>query len=99
VGVAFVLPPTSLSVKLEIILNPSSYQFVAQAAWTSNSSLPTEVAVVRMVLVGAPGSTQQNVTPPTAAELLAEQAAQADSFAKTVNLLAGYAASRRVTGS
>ena len=36
-----------------------------------------ETAVVRMVFVGAPGSTQPSRTPPTAAELLAEQAALA----------------------
>jgi hypothetical protein len=82
-GVAFVLPPTPQSLKLEIILNASSYQFLARASWGSNSSLLTEIAVVRMVLVAAPGSTQQSTTPPSAAEQLAEQAERADSFSRT----------------
>ena len=46
----------------------------------------SEFAVVRMVIVGAPGSTQPSLTPPTAAELLAEQADRAVMF-----IIAGYA--------
>jgi hypothetical protein len=89
-GVAFVLPPTPQSEKLEIILNASNYSFLAQASWGPGrpcanrrlcDALPQaiqhETAVVRMVIVGAPGSTQPSLTPPTAAELLAEQADRA----------------------
>jgi hypothetical protein len=78
-GVAFVLPPTSQSLLLEIILNPSTYAFMAQA---SGSGEPDhEVAVERTVIVGAPGSTRPSSTPPTAGELLAERVAlTADSF-------------------
>ena len=89
-GVAFVLPPTPQSEKLEIILDASSYRFLAQASWGPGrpcatrrlcAALPQaiqhETAVVRMVIVGAPGSTQPSLTPPTAVELLAEQADRA----------------------
>jgi hypothetical protein len=78
-GVAFVLPPTRQSEKLEIILNASSYSYLGFVSWGGNSVL-LEQAVVRMVIVGAPGSTQPSLTPPTAAELLAEQADQAVAF-------------------
>jgi hypothetical protein len=78
-GVAFVLPPTPQSEKLEIILDASDYSFLAQASWENDSSF-SETAVVRMVIVGAPGSTQPSLTPPTAAELLAEQADRAVTF-------------------
>jgi hypothetical protein len=77
-GVAFVLPPTPQSDKLEIILNASNYSFVAQVSGGSNPWW--EIAVERMVIVGAPGSTQPSLTPPTAAELLAEQADRAVTF-------------------
>jgi hypothetical protein len=73
-GVAFVLPAAPKREKLEIILNASNYRFLAQALWTSERRLFQETAVVRMAIVGAPGSTQPSLTPPTAAELLAEQA-------------------------
>jgi hypothetical protein len=86
-GVAFVLPPTPQSEKLEIILDASSYRFLAQASWDSDSSF-YETAVVRMVIVGAPGSTQPSLTPPTAAELLAEQADRAVTFTNTAPLFA-----------
>jgi hypothetical protein len=83
VGVAFVLPPTPQSEKHEIILNASNYSFLGQASWFSDS-LFIETAVVRMVIVGAPGSTQPSLTPPTAAELLAEQADRAVSFVSSL---------------
>ena len=86
-GVAFVLPPTAQSEKLEIILNASDYSFLAQGSWDSDSSFQ-ETAVVRMVIVGAPGSTQPSRTPPTAAELLAEQADRAVTFVNSEPLLA-----------
>ena len=89
-GVAFVLPSTPQSEKQEIILDASSYRFLAQASWGPGrpcanrrlcAALPQaiqdETAVVRMVIVGAPGSTQPSLTPPTAVELLAEQADRA----------------------
>jgi hypothetical protein len=52
-GVAFVLPPTPQSEKLEIILNASNYMYLASASWDPGSSLSHELAVVRMVIVGA----------------------------------------------
>jgi hypothetical protein len=82
-GVAFVLPPTRQSEKLELILDASRYSFLAQASWDSDSSFQ-ETAVVRTVIVGAPGSTQPSLTPPTAAELLAEQADRAVIFTNTL---------------
>jgi hypothetical protein len=76
-GVAFVLPlPQSRHTgKAEIILNASNYSFLAFA--TLGEKEFRESAVVRMVIVGAPGSTQPSLTPPTAVELLAEQADRA----------------------
>jgi hypothetical protein len=78
-GVAFVLPPTPQSEKLEIILDASNYRFLAQGSWGSGGSF-FETAVARMVIVGAPGSTRPSLAPPTAAELLAERADQAVSW-------------------
>jgi hypothetical protein len=78
-GVAFVLPATPQSVKQEIILDASTYRYLAHGAWFSDSSF-SEQAIVRMTIVGAPGSTQPSLTPPTAAELLAEQADRAVSY-------------------
>ena len=72
-GVAFVLPSTPQSEKQEIILGASSYRFLGQASWGSNNAMD-ELVLVRMVIVGAPASTKPSLTPPTAAELLAEQA-------------------------
>jgi hypothetical protein len=69
-GVAFVMPATQQGEKHEIILDASSYRFLGQASWDPDSAM-SEVAVVRMVIVGAPGSTQPSLTPPTAVELLA----------------------------
>jgi hypothetical protein len=80
-GVAFVLPPTPQSERSEIILSASTYSFLAYASWGTESTL-YETAVARMVIVGAPGSTQPSLTPPTAAELLAEQADRAASYTK-----------------
>ncbi len=77
-GVAFVLPATRQSDKQEIILDASTYRYLAHVWW--NYGTLVEQAVVKTVIVGAPGSTQPSLTPPTAAELLAEQAAVAGSF-------------------
>lgn len=81
-GVAFVLPPTPQSDKLEIILDASDYSFLAQASWGDSSF--SETAVVRTVIVGAPGSTRPSRTPPTAAELLAEHADRAVTFTNSL---------------
>jgi hypothetical protein len=86
-GVAFVLPPTPQSEKLEIILSASDYRFLAHASWDSASSFH-ETAVARMVIVGAPGSTRPSRTPPTAAELLAERADRAVTFTNSMPLIA-----------
>lgn len=85
-GVAFVLPPTPQSEKLEIILNAADYSFLAHASWDSASSFH-EVAVVHMAIVGAPGSTQPSLRPPTAAELLAEQADRAVTFTNSLPVI------------
>jgi len=85
-GVAFALPPTRQSEQLELILDASRYSFLAQASGDSASF--QETAVVRTVIVGAPGSTQPSLTPPSAAELLAEQADRAVTFTNTPRLLA-----------
>jgi hypothetical protein len=87
-GVAFVLPPTSQSEQLELILNASSYSFLGDGNWVNpdNPSSFQETDVVQMVIVGAPGSTQPSLTPPTAAELLAEQADRAVTFANSPQL-------------
>ena len=79
-GAAFVLPATPQSEKQEIILNSSDYQFLGHASWGASPSVLMESAVVTMVIVGAPGSTQPSLTPPTSAELLAEQADRAVTF-------------------
>ena len=86
-GVAFVLPASPQNEKQEIILDASSYRFLAQASWGSNNAIDNEFVVVRMVFVGAPGSTQPSSTPPTAAELLAEQADLAVSEFRRASLL------------
>ncbi|HEX6452976.1 MAG TPA: CU044_5270 family protein [Trebonia sp.] len=77
-GVAFVLPATPQSEKHEIILDASTYRYLADAHWYGNSL--QETAIVRMTIVGGPGSTKPSLTPPTAAELLAEQADRAVSY-------------------
>src|SRR5580658_5010961 len=80
-GVAFVLPETSQSANLEIILDASDYSFLAQAAWqpsngTPNSAIPfTETAVLHTTLVYGPGRTAADPAPPSQAVLAAEQAA------------------------
>ena len=82
-GVAFVLPETSQSANLEIILDASDYSYLAQAAWepsngSPNSAIPfTETAVLRTTLVSGPGSVQADSAPPSPAELTVEQAAMA----------------------
>ena len=82
-GVAFVLPETTQSANLEIILDASDYHYLAQAVWepsngSPNSAIPfTETALLRTTLVSGPGSTQADPAPPSAAELAAEQAAMA----------------------
>lgn len=86
-GVAFVMPSTPQSEKQEIILDASSYRFLAHASWGSNNSMDHEIVVVRMVFVGAPASTKPSRTPPTAAELLAEQADLAVSEYRRPSLL------------
>jgi len=52
-GVAFVLPATSQSMILEIILNPASYSFMAQAGWQGSQF--TEEAILQQALVKGPG--------------------------------------------
>jgi hypothetical protein len=89
-GVAFVLPPTSQSIELEIILNPSTYAFMARAAGF-DGRWSIEEAAVRTVIVGAPGSTRPRLTPPTAAERLAELADNAySSFSRQTQPLTNY---------
>jgi len=77
-GVAFVLPPTSQSIELALILDPSTYAFLAEASGL-HDRWSVEQAVVRTVIVAGPGSTQPSLTPPTAAERLAELADNAYS--------------------
>jgi hypothetical protein len=86
-GAAFVLPPNPQSEKSEIILDTSDYRFLAQASWDPDGTF-YETAVVRTVIVGAPGSTQPSLTPPTAAELLAEQADYAVTVTNGPGLIA-----------
>ena len=81
-GAAFVLPETRQSDKQEIILDASDYSFLARANWGPDGSL-FELAVTQMMVVGAPGSTQPSLTPPTGAELLAEKADRAVTFTNT----------------
>jgi hypothetical protein len=74
-GVAFVLPPTRNNLKLEIILDASSYQLLAQGSW-GNPSLPapdSETAILKEYLVAELGSTQPSTAPPSATELAAER--------------------------
>jgi hypothetical protein len=82
-GIAFLLPETSQSANLEIILDASDYSYLAQAAWepsngSPNSAIPfTETAVLTTTLVSGPGSVQADSAPPSPAELTVEQAAMA----------------------
>jgi hypothetical protein len=74
-GVAFVLPPTRNNLKLEIILDASTYQLLAQGSW-DNPSLPapdSETAILKEYLVVELGSTQPSTAPPSATELAAER--------------------------
>ena len=74
-GVAFVLPPTKQSEKLEIILDASDYHLLAQANWIdpSRPSPALETAILKEYLVAELGSTQPSTKPPSAAELAAER--------------------------
>jgi hypothetical protein len=74
VGVAFVFPQTSWSVEQEIILNPSTFAYLGEADWDAAQGSGMESALLQREYVAGPGSTQPSLTPPTAAELLAEQA-------------------------
>ena len=89
-GVAFVMRSTLHSARLEIILNLSTYAFMARATESDHGRWLSETAVERTVIVGAPGSTQPSLTPPTAAELLAERAARAASYITTGLPLAAW---------
>jgi len=79
-GVAFVQQATPQYSNGEIILNPSTYAYLAQANWAAGGSGFQEQAVKQMVLVAGPGSTQPSAAAPSAAQLLAEQAEQAEAF-------------------
>jgi hypothetical protein len=87
-GVAFVFPLTPQSDQQEIILNASTYSFLGEGSWgdPGNPSSFRESDVVRMVIVGGPGSTRPTNTPPSAAELLAEQADRSVTFARIPQL-------------
>jgi hypothetical protein len=74
-GVAFVLPPTGQSEKMEIIIDASNYHLLAQGSW-DNPSTPSpdsETAIVKEYPVAQLGSTQPSTVPPTAATLAAEK--------------------------
>jgi hypothetical protein len=74
-GVAFVLPETKQSEKLEIILDASDYHLLARGSW-GNPSLPApdnEIAILKEYLVAELGSTQPSTAPPSATELAAER--------------------------
>lgn len=74
-GVAFVLPETGQSDKAEIILDASDYHLLAHASW-SNPRTPSpdiETAILQEYPVAQLGSTQQAISPPSAAELAAEK--------------------------
>jgi hypothetical protein len=79
-GVAFVMPHDSQDSGAEIILNPSTYAFMAYAFFFGDKGTLHEEAVVQQAIVGAPGSTRPDLTPPSPAELLAERAAQAVEY-------------------
>ncbi|MCW2931063.1 MAG: hypothetical protein JWM19_2025 [Actinomycetia bacterium] len=85
-GVAFVLPENGWSVEQEIILNPSTYAYLGDASHDlAQGGAGMEFAVLRREFVAGPGSTQPSLTPPTAVELLAEQADAAVSDGWTQN--------------
>jgi hypothetical protein len=80
-GVAFVLPPTGQSEKLEIILDASDYHLLAQGSW-DNPSTPApshEDAILKEYLVTELGSTQPSTAQPSAVELAAERVTFADT--------------------
>jgi len=81
-GVAFALPPTGQSEKLEIILDASDYHLLAQASW-DNPRTPApdnENAILTEYPVAVLGSTQPSTAPPNAAELLAEKIDYSQSY-------------------
>jgi hypothetical protein len=74
-GIAFVLPPTKQSEQLEIILDASDYHLLAQGSW-DNPGTPSpdnETAIVQEYPVTQLGSTQEAISPPSAAEVAAEK--------------------------
>jgi hypothetical protein len=74
-GVAFVMPQTRQSEQEEIILDASDYHLLAHATW-DNPSTPepdVETALLQEYPVAQLGSTQQAISPPSVAELAAEQ--------------------------
>jgi len=82
-GVAFVLPPTGQSEKLEIIVDASDYHLLARGSW-DNPSTPSpdiEIAIVKEYPVAQLGSTQPSTVPPSAAELAAEKIAFYEEYA------------------
>jgi len=80
-GVAFVHQASQDYAKGEIILDPSTYAYLAQADWgVGGGDGFQEQAVKRQVLVTGPGSTTPGTTPPSAAELLAERAEGTAAF-------------------
>ncbi|HEY1919258.1 MAG TPA: hypothetical protein VGH27_27120 [Streptosporangiaceae bacterium] len=74
-GVAFVLPPTRNNLQLEIILDASTYQLLAEGSWgnPSQPSTAAEQAILKEYLVTELGSTQPSTSSPTATELAAER--------------------------
>jgi hypothetical protein len=91
-GVAFVQQASKGYAKGEIVLDPSTYAYLAQGDWgVGGDDGFQEQAVKQQVLVTGPGSTQPGTTPPSAAELLAEQAEQAEE-ATADNAVRGWSA-------
>jgi hypothetical protein len=74
-GVAFVRPENGWGTEREIILDPSTYAYLGEVNHDlAQGGAGTASAVLRREFVAGPGRTQPSLTPPTAAELLAEQA-------------------------
>jgi hypothetical protein len=88
-GSGFVLPETSQSETLEIILDASSYKPLAEASWQPSNGKPdsaiglSERAILKQVLVAGPGLTRLDPVPPTSAEVLAAHADYAGSWSKS----------------
>jgi hypothetical protein len=87
-GSGFVLPETSQSETLEIILDASSYKLLAEASWQPSDGKPhsaiglSEWAILKQVLVAGPGLTRPDSAPPSPAEVLAAQADYAGSWSQ-----------------